>query len=48
MVSKIPKLGNKMIGSSDTTPIGKALFVHKVTKSAMIPSSMETFSEALR
>ena len=48
LVSKISKLGNKMIGSKDTTPIGRARFVHKVTKSAMIASKMETLSEAFK
>ena len=44
----MPKLGNKIIGSKDTTPIGKALFVHKVTRRAMMPSRTQTLKEALR
>jgi hypothetical protein len=42
--STTPKIGNKIIGNRDTVPICRPLFVHKVTKKAISPISLDCVS----
>lgn len=44
----MPKLGKRIIGRSETTPSGRALFVQSVTSKAIMPSRAETLKEAPR
>lgn len=44
----MPKLGKRIIGKSDTTPKGRALFVQRVTSRAIMPRRAETLKEAWR